>query len=175
VLTSLTAGLADVARCAQPHAGVKTAGKWEPPARNPATGGDRRAGSLDPKTGLGGKVQGPLKQRSPSRSVPAGRGNRFGSGMFDSHAVESAVVSPTGHFALQRGHETRDPILRAGCLCANGSGSPSKPSGSRPSSSRRSQNEPRAGIELLAAGDATAGDAGSGFERTAGGTRFLLI
>jgi hypothetical protein len=33
-------------------------------------------------------------------------------------------------------------------LCANGSGSPSKPSGSRTSSGRRPQNEPRAGIEL---------------------------
>jgi hypothetical protein len=36
VLTSLTAGLADVARCAQPHAGVKTAGRYK--VKEPAAG-----------------------------------------------------------------------------------------------------------------------------------------
>ena len=40
--------------------------------------------------------------------------------------------------------------VRAGFdeLCANGSGSPSKPSGSRTSGDGRPQNETRAGIEL---------------------------
>ena len=34
--------------------------------------------------------------------------------MFDWHAVESAVVSRTANLTLQRGHETRDPTVRAG-------------------------------------------------------------
>jgi len=66
--------------------------------------------------------------------------------MFDSHAVESAAVSRTGQPGPATRHETRDPTVRAGLtsLCANGSGSPRRPSGSRTSSTAHSNSNPAA-------------------------------
>ncbi len=69
----------------------------EPQLGTPPRGGTGGRGPLTLRLGWG-KSPGSTEITQPL-SLGSGRrirGNRFGSGMFDSHAVESAVVSPTG-------------------------------------------------------------------------------
>ena len=57
--------------------------------------------------------------RDPVVWLPAGlvgliRWNDFQSSMFNFHAVERQWYREQANLALQRGHETRDPTVRAG-------------------------------------------------------------
>ena len=86
--------------------------------RNPATGGDRRAGSLDPDFARGwGESQGPPKKRS-HRPARSGQAEFAGTGLVLAGSIcmlsRAQWYREQANLALQRGHETRDPTLRAG-------------------------------------------------------------
>ena len=107
--------------------------------------GDRRAGSLDPDFARGWeKDQGP-----PNNAAQAVPGTALVLACSICMLSRAQWYRDQAALALQKGHETRSPNLGRAMttLCANGSGSPSKPNGSRPSSGRRQQNASRAGIE----------------------------
>jgi hypothetical protein len=82
-----------------------------PSTRNPATEGDRRAGSLDPGPGWGKKSRVHRNNAAAVRLVP---GTALVLGCSIGMLSRAQWYREQANLALQRGHETRDPTLRAG-------------------------------------------------------------
>ena len=86
---------------------------WRNTWRNPATGGDRRAGSLDPGLCWG------LGESPGSTEITQPLSGSFREPLWFL-ACSIGMLSRAqwyreqANLALQRGHETRDPTLRAG-------------------------------------------------------------